>query len=208
MARYCGSVCRLCRREGEKLFLKGERCFTGKCAVEKREGGPGQHGRGRQAFSNYKIQLREKQKVKRSYGLLETKFRNTFERAASAKGVTGTELLVLLERRLDNVVYRLGFGSSRRQARQVVNHGRILVNGKKVSIPSYTLSPGDVVEVVEKGKANALVVGAMEAAKSRIIPEWLTLDQQAARGTVNSVPTREQLPPTIREQFIVELYSK
>jgi small subunit ribosomal protein S4 len=208
MARYCGSVCRLCRREGEKLFLKGERCFTGKCAVEKREGGPGQHGRGRQAFSNYKIQLREKQKVKRSYGLLETKFRNTFERAASAKGVTGTELLVLLERRLDNVVYRLGFGSSRRQARQVVNHGRILVNGKKVSIPSYTLSPGDVVEVVEKGKANPLVVGAMEAAKSRIIPEWLTLDQQAARGTVNSVPTREQLPPTIREQFIVELYSK
>lgn len=208
MARYCGSVCRLCRREGEKLFLKGERCFTGKCAVEKREGGPGQHGRGRQAFSNYKIQLREKQKVKRSYGLLETKFRNTFERAAATKGVTGTELLVLLERRLDNVVYRLGFGSSRRQARQIVNHGRILVNGKKVSIPSYTLSPGDVVEVVEKGKANPLVVGSMEAAKSRVIPEWLSLDQQAARGTVNSVPTREQLPPTIREQFIVELYSK
>ena len=208
MARYCGSVCRLCRREGEKLFLKGERCFTGKCAVEKREGGPGQHGRGRQAFSNYKIQLREKQKVKRSYGLLETKFRNTFERAAATKGVTGTELLVLLERRLDNVVYRLGFGSSRRQARQVVNHGRILVNGKRVSIPSYTLSPGDVVEVAEKGKTNPLIVAAMEAAKSRVIPEWLSLDQAAVRGTVNSVPTREQLPPTVREQLIVELYSR
>ena len=208
MARYCGSVCRLCRREGEKLFLKGERCFTGKCAVEKREGGPGQHGRGRQAFSNYKIQLREKQKVKRSYGLLETKFRNTFEHAASTKGVTGTELLVLLERRLDNVVYRLGFGSSRRQARQVVNHGRILVNGKKISIPSYTVSPGDVVEVAEKGKSNPLIIAAMEAAKSRVIPEWLSLDQAAARGTVNSVPTREQLPPTIREQLIVELYSR
>lgn len=208
MARYCGSVCRLCRREGEKLFLKGERCFTGKCSVEKREGGPGQHGRGRQAFSNFKIQLREKQKVKRSYGLLEAKFRNTFERAASTKGVTGTELLVLLERRLDNVVYRLGFGSSRRQARQVVNHGSILVNGKKVSIPSYTVSPGDVVEVAEKGKKNPLVIAAMEAAKSRVIPEWLSLDQAAVRGTVNSVPTREQLPPTVREQLIVELYSR
>lgn len=208
MARYCGSVCRLCRREGEKLFLKGERCFTGKCAVEKREGGPGQHGRGRQAFSNYKIQLREKQKVKRSYGLLEAKFHNTFERAAATKGVTGTELLVLLERRLDNIVYRLGFGSSRRQARQIVNHGRILVNGKRISIPSYTLSPGDVVEVAEKGKTNPLIIAGMEAAKSRVIPEWLTLDQAATRGTVNSVPTREQLPPTIREQLIVELYSR
>jgi small subunit ribosomal protein S4 len=208
MARYCGSVCRLCRREGEKLFLKGERCFTGKCAVEKREGGPGQHGRGRQAFSNYKIQLREKQKVKRSYGLLEGKFRNTFEIAASTKGVTGTELLVLLERRLDNVVYKLGFGSSRRQARQIVNHGLVLVNGKRVSIPSYTVSPGDVVEVAEKSKKNPLVIAAMEAAKSRVIPEWLSLDQQAVKGTVNSVPTREQLPPTIREQLIVELYSR
>jgi small subunit ribosomal protein S4 len=208
MARYCGSVCRLCRREGEKLFLKGERCYTGKCAVEKREGGPGQHGRGRQAFSNFKIQLREKQKVKRSYGLLEGKFRDTFDRAARTKGVTGTELLVLLERRIDNVVYRLGLGSSRRQARQIVNHGHVLVNGKRVSIPSYTVSTGDVVEVAEASKKNPLVVAAMEAAKSRMIPEWLTLDQAAVRGTVNSVPTREQLPPTIREQLIVELYSR
>jgi small subunit ribosomal protein S4 len=208
MARYCGSVCRLCRREGEKLFLKGERCYTGKCSVEKREGGPGQHGRGRQQFSNFKIQLREKQKVKRSYGLLETKFRDTFERASSSKGVTGTELLVLLERRLDNVVYRLGMGSSRRQARQFVTHGHILVNGKRVAIPSYVVSAGDVVEVAEGSKQNVLVVAAMEAAKSRIIPEWLTLDQGAARGTVNTVPTREQLPPTFREQLIVELYSR
>jgi small subunit ribosomal protein S4 len=198
----------LCRREGEKLFLKGERCYTGKCAVEKREGGPGQHGRGRQAFSNFKIQLREKQKVKRSYGLLEGKFRDTFDRAARTKGVTGTELLVLLERRIDNVVYRLGLGSSRRQARQIVNHGHVLVNGKRVSIPSYTVSTGDVVEVAEASKKNPLVIAAMEAAKSRIIPEWLSLDQAAVRGTVNSVPTREQLPPTIREQLIVELYSR
>ena len=208
MARYCGSVCRLCRREGEKLFLKGDRCYTGKCAIEKREGGPGQHGRGRQAFSNFKIQLREKQKVKRSYGLLEKKFRDTFGRAARSKGVTGTELLVLLERRLDNVAFKLGFGSSRRQARQFINHGHVLVNGKRVSIPSYIISTGDVVELAEASKKNVLVVAAMEAAKSRIIPEWLTLDQAAVRGTVNSLPTREQIPPTFREQLIVELYSR
>lgn len=208
MARYCGSVCRLCRREGEKLFLKGERCYTGKCAIDKREGGPGQHGRGRQAFSNFKIQLREKQKVKRSYGLLEKKFRDTFDRASRTKGVTGTELLVLLERRLDNVVYRLGMGSSRRQARQFVSHGHVLVNGKRVSIPSYVVSTGDVVEIAERSKQNPLVVAGMEAAKSRMIPEWLSLDQAAARGTINSVPTREQIPPTFREQLIVELYSR
>jgi small subunit ribosomal protein S4 len=198
----------LCRREGEKLFLKGERCYTGKCAIDKREGGPGQHGRGRQAFSNFKIQLREKQKVKRSYGLLEKKFRDTFDRASRSKGVTGTELLVLLERRLDNVVYRLGMGSSRRQARQFVTHGHVLVNGKRVSIPSYVVSAGDVVEIAESSKQNPLVIAGMEAAKSRMLPEWLTLDQAAARGTVNSVPTREQIPPTFREQLIVELYSR
>ena len=208
MARYCGPVCRLCRREGEKLFLKGERCYTGKCSVEKREGGPGQHGRGRQTFSNFKIQLREKQKVKRTYGLLETQFHGVFERAAGTKGVTGTELLVLLERRLDNIVYRLGLGSSRRQARQIVNHGHVLVNGKRVSIPSYTTSPGDVVEVAERSKKNPLVVAGMDAARSRVIPDWLSRDQQAVRGTINSAPTREQLPPTIREQLIVELYSR
>jgi small subunit ribosomal protein S4 len=207
MARYCGSVCRLCRREGEKLFLKGERCYTGKCSVEKREGGPGQHGRGRQSFSNFKIQLREKQKVKRSYGMLERQFRSVFERAASTKGVTGTELLVGLERRLDNVVYRLGLGSSRRQARQFVTHGHILVNGKRVSVASYVTSPGDVVEVAEKSKQNPLIVASMEVARSRVIPAWLSLDQAAARGTVNALPTREQLPP-FRDQLIVELFSR
>jgi small subunit ribosomal protein S4 len=208
MARYCGAVCRLCRREGEKLFLKGERCYTGKCSVEKREGGPGQHGRGRQSFSNFKVQLREKQKVKRAYGVLEKQFRDTFERAASTKGVTGTELLVRLERRLDNIVYRLGLGSSRRQARQLVSHGHILVNGKRVSVASYIVNTGDVIEVTEGSKQNPLIVGSMEAARSRVVPEWLSLDQAAARGTVNALPTREQLPPTIREQLIVELYSR
>jgi small subunit ribosomal protein S4 len=208
MARYCGAVCRLCRREGEKLFLKGERCYTGKCSVEKREGGPGQHGRGRQAFSNFKVQLREKQKVKRAYGVLEKQFRDTFERAASTKGVTGTELLVRLERRLDNIVYRLGIGSSRRQARQFVSHGHILVNGKRVSVASYVVNTGDVVEVAEGSKKNPLIIASMEAARSRVVPEWLSLDQAAVRGTVNTLPTREQLPPTIREQLIVELYSR
>jgi small subunit ribosomal protein S4 len=198
----------LCRREGEKLFLKGERCYTGKCSVEKREGGPGQHGRGRQSFSNFKVQLREKQKVKRAYGVLEKQFRDTFERAASTKGVTGTELLVRLERRLDNIVYRLGLGSSRRQARQLVSHGHILVNGKRVSVASYIVNTGDVIEVTEGSKQNPLIVGSMEAARSRVVPEWLSLDQAAARGTVNALPTREQLPPTIREQLIVELYSR
>jgi len=145
MARYCGSVCRLCRREGEKLFLKGERCYTSKCSLERREGGPGQHGRGRQSFSDYKVQLREKQKTRRYYGLLEKQFRSYFAAAARRKGVTGTELLLSLERRLDNVVYRLGFGSSRRQSRQFVSHGLVRVNGKKVNIPSYQLSAGDVI---------------------------------------------------------------
>lgn len=208
MARYCGAVCRLCRREGEKLFLKGERCYTSKCAVEKREGGPGQHGRGRQAFSNFKIQLREKQKVKRSYGLLEKKFRDSFERATKLKGVAGTNLLVQLERRLDNAVYRLGFGASRAQARQFVTHGHILVNGKPVNIPSYSLTAGDVIEVVEKSKKNPLIVGSIQAAKSRVIPEWLTLDADAVRGTVNNMPTREQMPQNFKEQLVVELYSR
>lgn len=208
MARYCGSVCRLCRREGEKLFLKGERCFSAKCAIEKREGGPGQHGKGRQSFSDYKIQLRQKQKVKRTYGLLETGFRRVFDRAARSKGVTGTEFLVNLEKMLSNVVYRLGFAHSRSQARQLVLHGHVLVNGKKVSVPGYVVSPGDVIEVTEESKKNVYIVAAMEAAHSRMIPAWLSLDRAAVRGSVNALPTREQLPPTIKEQLIVELYSR
>lgn len=208
MARYCDAVCRLCRREGEKLFLKGDRCYTPKCAVDRREGGPGQHGKGRQSTSNFKTQLREKQKVKRTYGLVEKKFRGTFEDAARAKGVTGTELLVGLERRLDNIVYRLGFGASRPQARQLVSHGHILVNGKRVSIPSFVVSVGDVVEVVEKTKKNPAVVAAMDSAMSRVIPEWLSLDKNMVSGTVNMLPNREQLPQSFREQLIVELYSR
>ncbi len=208
MARYCESVCRLCRREGEKLFLKGERCYTSKCSVERREGGPGQHGRGRQSFSDYKMQLREKQKTKRYYGLLEKQFHAYFEQAARKKGVTGTELLLSLERRLDNVVYRLGFGSSRKQARQIVSHGLIRVNGRKVDIPSYQLSAGDVIEIKEKSKSNVVIQGSVAAAQSRIIPDWLALDKGNLKGVVQNLPTREQLPQSIREQLIVELYSK
>ena len=208
MARYCEASCRLCRREGEKLFLKGERCYTEKCAVERREGAPGQHGRGRQSHSDYKIQLREKQKVKRMYGMLEEQFKNYAARAARKKGVTGTELLQTLERRLDNLAYRLGFGFSRRQARQLVTHGHVMVNNKVINIPSYLVSPGDTIEVREKSKKDVNVLGAMEAASSRFIPEWLVLDKGAVKGTLKALPTREQLPQNVREQLIVELYSK
>lgn len=208
MARYTGPVCRLCRREGEKLFLKGDRCYTGKCAIERREGGPGQHGRGRQSHSDFKTQLREKQKVKRMYGMLEKQFRMFADQAASMKGVTGTELLRKLECRLDNIVYRLGLGASRRQSRQLVNHGLILVNGRRVTVASYQVSAGDVVEVREKSKGITPVQAAMESAQGRLVPEWLSLDRSAAKGTVNALPNREQLSPTIKEQLIVELYSK
>lgn len=208
MARYRGPVCRMCRREGEKLFLKGERCFTSKCAVERREGGPGQHGKGRQAFSDFKVQLRAKQKVRRSYGVLEKKFRDYFHVAAKTKGVTGTELLLNLETRLDNIVYRLGFGSSRSHARQVVGHGHVRVNGKKVDIPSYKVSVGDVVEVVEDSRADVSINAAMTLAEGRSIPQWLTLERPAYRGTIMALPTREQMPQSFQEQLIVELYSK
>lgn len=209
MARYCGAVCRLCRREGEKLFLKGERCYTSKCAVERREGAaPGQHGRGRQAFSDYKIRLREKQKVKRIFGLMEKKFRGYYEQASSVKGVTGSQMLVHLETRLDNVVYRLGFGYSRPQARQLVSHGHVFVNGKRVNKPSYEVSVNDTVEVREKLKKNVNVVAAMESASARMIPEWLTLDKAGVKGTIKALPTREQMSQGINEQLIVELYSK
>lgn len=208
MARYIGPVCRLCRREGEKLFLKGERCYTNKCAIERREGGPGQHGRGRQQFSDYKTQLREKQKVKRSYGVLEKQFRKYFKKAAKAKGVTGTELLLNLERRLDNIAYRLGFGLSRSHARQVVSHGHIRVNGQKVNIASYVIDVGDVVEVEEGARKDTSILAAMTSAEGRSIPDWLSLDKAAFRGTVNAIPTRDQLPQSYKEQLIVELYSK
>ncbi len=208
MSKYRGPVCRLCRREGEKLFLKGERCYTAKCAVERRESAPGDHGKARSAFSQYKVQLREKQKVKRIFNILEKPFRLYFEKAARRKGVTGTVLLQRLERRLDSICYRLGFGASRRQARVMVNHGHILVNGKCVTIPSYPVEVGDVIEVIESSRANQLILASMEAATARMIPEWLSLDKGNFKGTVSQLPTREQMPQGIKEQLIVELYSR
>ncbi|MBX7138433.1 MAG: 30S ribosomal protein S4 [Oligoflexia bacterium] len=208
MAKYCGAVCRLCRREGEKLFLKGERCFTSKCAVEKREGGPGQHGRRRQGHSDFKIQLREKQKTKRMFGMVEKQFENYVQQATKKRGVTGTELLQRLELRLDNIVYRLGFGQSRAQSRQLVNHGLVLVNGQRTTVPSYRVDIGDVIEVREKSKKNVTVIAAMESASARFIPEWLVLDKAGVKGSVKALPTRDQLPQNVREQLIVELYSR
>ena len=207
MARYIGPVCRLCRREGMKLFLKGERCYTDKCAIEKRNVPPGQHGRSRKAkIVGYGIQLREKQKVKRIYGVLEDQFRGYFAAAERARGITGETLLQLLERRLDNVVYRLGLATSRPQARQLVRHGHFLVNGKKVDIPSYSLRAGDVVTIKSTSTKNATILHAMEEVKGRGVPGWLTFDGEA--GKIMSLPTREQINLPVQEQLIVELYSK
>jgi small subunit ribosomal protein S4 len=208
MARYLGPVCRLCRREGEKLFLKGERCYTGKCAVERRPGAPGVHGQARQSTSGYKTQLREKQKTKRIYGLVEKGFKKYYTEASRRRGVTGSQMLIDLERRLDNIVYRLGFGFSRRSSRQLVSHGLVLVNGKPVTIASFLVREGDSVEVIENAKKNVNVQGSMAAASSRIIPEWLSLDKDAVRGTVVALPKREQFAQNINEQLIVELYSR
>ena len=208
MARYTDSVCRLCRRENLKLFLKGERCYTDKCAIERRNYPPGQHGQGRPKFSEYSIQLREKQKVKRMYGLLENQFRRTFAQAARTKGITGETLLVLLERRLDNVAYRLGFASSRAEARTLVRHGHILVNGKKVNIPSYFVRAGDVVSVRERSRQMARVLTAMEGAQRRGVPEWADLDRDTCSGKIRLLPTRSDVTMPINEKLIVELYSK
>jgi len=208
LARYTDSVCRLCRRENLKLFLKGERCYTDKCAIERRNYPPGQHGQGRPKFSEYSIQLREKQKVKRMYGLLEHQFRRTFAQAARTKGITGETLLVLLERRLDNVAYRLGFASSRAEARTLVRHGHILVNGKKVNIPSYFVRAGDVVSVRERSRQMARVLTAMEGAQRRGVPEWADLDRDTCSGKIRLLPTRSDVTMPINEKLIVELYSK
>src|ERR687886_437757 len=209
MARYIGPVCRLCRREGMKLFLKGERCYTEKCAIEKRNLPPGQHGKLRKAkLVGYGLQLREKQKVKRIYGVLENQFRRYFELADRTRGITGETLLQLLERRLDNVIYRLGLATSRPQARQLVRHGHFLVNGKKVDIPSYSVKPGDVVTVLGRSQKNPTIEHAMEEVKGRGIPEWLSFDSNTITGRVNSMPTREQINLPVQEQLIVELYSK
>ncbi len=208
MARYCESVCRLCRREGMKLFLKGDRCFSNKCAIERRNFPPGQHGRRRSKILGYGIQLREKQKVKRFYGLLETQFRLTFEKAERMRGVTGENLLSLLERRLDNVVHRLGFASSREQARQLVRHGHVKVNGRKVDIPSFVVAQGAVVAIKDKSRQNPLVVGALEGAKARGVPAWLELNASEFQGKVVTLPKREDVSLAVNEKLIVELYSK
>src|SRR5438477_8374889 len=209
MARYIGPVCRLCRREGMKLFLKGERCYTEKCAIEKRNVPPGQHGRARKAkMVGYGIQLREKQKVKRTYGVLENQFRRYFEAADRQKGITGELLLQMLERRLDNVVYRLGFATSRPQARQLVRHGHFTVNGRKVDIPSYQIRQGDIVAVRTSSAENVTIQHAVEEVKGRGIPEWLSMEATGLAGRVSQLPTREQINLPVEEQLIVELYSK
>jgi len=210
VARYIGPVCRQCRREGMKLFLKGERCYSEKCAIEKRNFVPGQHGKDRkQKIVGYGLQLREKQKARRVYGMLETQFRNTFEKAAKMDGITGHNLMFLLERRLDNVVYRMGFGTSRPQSRQIVRHGHIQVNGRKVNIPSFVVKPGDVVEVREKSKNNAAILAARDATAHQPSPNWLEVDREALKAKVLGHPKREDLVQIqINDQMIVELYSK
>ncbi len=210
MARYRGPVCRLCRREGMKLFLKGERCHTEKCAIERRNFFPGQHGKDRKPkMVGYGIQLREKQKVRRIYGVLEAQFRNTFEKATKMKGITGENLLASLERRLDSVIYRMGLATSRAQARQIVRHGHINVNGRKCNIPSALVKPGDVVAVRETSKENKAIVAAREATAHAPSPGWMEVDKDNLTGRISSMPRRDELTQIpINEQLIVELYSK
>ena len=209
MARYVGPACRLCRREGMKLFLKCERCYGEKCAIERRNVPPGQHGKGRRArMAGYGLQLREKQRVKRMYGVLESQFRRYFKEADRRKGVTGETLLQLLEGRLDNVVYRLGFATSRPQARQLVRHGHFTVNGRRADIPSYSIRAGDKVAVRKNSVKNPVIIYAMEEVKGRGIPEWLQLAVDQPSATIKSLPTREQINLPVQEQLIVELYSK
>jgi small subunit ribosomal protein S4 len=210
LARYKGPVCRLCRREGMKLFLKGERCYSEKCAIEKRNFPPGQHGRDRKPkIVGYGLQLREKQKAKRYYGVPEVQFRNSFEKAARMKGVTGDNLLSMLERRLDNVVHRIGFGTSRAMARQVVRHGHVIVNGRKVDVPSYIVRPNDVVEIKEKSRNNSAILAARDATAHMPAPNWLEVDREALKARVLANPKREDLVQIkLEEQLIVELYSK
>jgi len=208
VARYIDSVCKLCRREGMKLFLKGERCLSDKCAFERRSYGPGQHGQRQRKQSEYGLRLREKQKVKRLYGLLEKQFRNYYHQAARQKGITGENLLRLLERRLDNVVYRLGLAHSRKQARQLVRHNHLLVNGRRVNIPSYIVDKGDKVAVKEKSRRLEAFLTALERVDARGVPAWLEIDREQARGVVLSLPAREDIDQDIQEQLIIELYSK
>ncbi len=208
MAKYIGSKCRQCRREGEKLFLKGEKCFTAKCAVDLRPFPPGQHGQRRSRLSDYAGQLREKQKIRRVYGVLERQFRLYYEEADRMKGSTGENLLRALESRLDSVVHHMGFGASRSEARQLVRHNGITVNNHRVNIPSYLVRPNDVIAVVEKAKEQLRVKAAMEAATQRGVPAWLDVDMSKMQGVFKHLPERSDLPASIREQMVVELYSK
>ncbi len=208
MARNTDPKCRQCRREGEKLFLKGEKCFTDKCAIERRNQVPGQHGAKNARISDYGKQLREKQKIRRIYGVLERQFRLVYKAADRRRGVTGENLLQILESRLDSVAYRMGFGASRTEARQVVRHNGILVSGKRVNIPSYQVKPGDVIEVTQAAKAHLRVKGAAEAAENRGFPDWIEVDAKALKGTYKARPQRAELPPTINESLVIELYSK
>jgi len=209
LARYTGSVCRICRRENLKLFLKGDRCFSDKCAFDRRSYVPGEHGQRRRGkISDYGVQLREKQKVKRMYGLSEKQFHLVFETADRQKGITGTNLLVLLERRLDNTVYRLGFVNSRSQGRHFVRHNHFLVNGKKVNIPSYLIKVGDVISVSENSKKVQAISDSIEAVVRRGIPQWLELEKDQLKGVVKNLPVRDDLTMPMQEQLIVELYSK
>ncbi len=208
MARYNGPSCKLCRREGLKLFLKGERCYTDKCSFDRRPYPPGQHGQRRIKFTEYGIRLREKQKVRRIYGVLERQFRTYYEAASRGKGVTGEALLNLLERRLDSVVYRLGFAWTRADARQIVRHKHVKVNGRIVNIPSFLVKPGDKIEIREKSKQKGRVQSALEGVDRRGVPEWLELDKENLAGTVKTMPNREEITLPIQEQLIVEFYSR
>ena len=209
MARNIGAACRRCRRENLKLYLKGDRCFSDKCSFERRAFGPGQHGQAKfKKQSDYAVQLREKQKVKSMYGMLEGQFRLFFEKAEKQRGVTGENLLVMLERRLDNAIFRIGFASSRNQARQLVRHNHILVNGRKVNIPSFLVSSGDVITLKEKSRANAMIVENFEAVVRRGVPSWLELDKDNFKATLKALPNREEVTMPIQERLIVELYSK
>jgi len=208
LARYREAVCRLCRREGIELYLKGDRCFTDKCAIKRRGYPPGQHGQRRPKHSDYGVQLREKQKAKRIYGLLERQFRNAFEKADRMKGKTGDNLLILLERRLDNVAYKLGFAVTRRESRQMVGHGHFLVGGRKVNIPSFLVRPGDVIELRGTSRKMSSINEALDAVVRKGIPPWLELDRENFRGSVKALPSRAEIKEPIQEQLIVELYSK
>jgi ribosomal protein S4, bacterial/organelle type len=208
MARYIDASCKLCRREGEKLFLKGERCYTNKCSVSRRVYAPGQHGQQKKKMSEYGLQLREKQKVRRFYGVLETQFRNYFAMAVQKKGVTGENLLKILESRLDNVVYRLGLSTSRPEARQLVRHGHFTVNGQKVNIPSMLLNPGDVIAIKDKFKGSSKVKSIVDIAGGKVVPKWLEFDAENLTGKVVSLPAREEIDLPIKEHLIVERYSR